>query len=91
MLSNGTQDKADVILWNIGPRGALAHLRFVLVEKKTGAIIMPGGLATMVAKEPRIHLPEYGSSASTIGGNRSGSVATRELMAILGLTERLST
>ncbi|TLU97261.1 NAD(P)-binding domain-containing protein [Dyadobacter luticola] len=82
---DGREEKADVILWNTGFRGALAHLESVLPREETGGIIMSGRLATMVAKEPRIHLPGYGPSASTIGANRAGSVAARELMATLGL------
>ena len=57
---------------------------------ETGGIILAGRLATMVVKEPRIHLPGYGPSASTIGANRAGLVAARELMATLGLAERIS-
>lgn len=87
---DGREEKADVILWNTGFRGALEHLESVLPREEAGGIIMSGRLATMVAKEPRIHLPGYGPSASTIGANRAGSVAARELMATLGLVERPS-
>jgi hypothetical protein len=47
---------------------------------------MTGKLATQAAKDPRVHLVGYGPSASTIGGNRAGAAAARELMAFLGLT-----
>ncbi|WP_342083590.1 NAD(P)-binding domain-containing protein [Dyadobacter sp. OTU695] len=87
---DGREEKADVILWNTGFRGALDHLESVLPREETGGIIMSGRLATMVAKEPRIHLPGYGPSASTIGANRAGLVAARELMATLGLAELIS-
>ena len=87
---DGREEKADVILWNTGFRGALDHLKSVLPREETGGIIMSGRLATMVAKEPRIHLPGYGPSASTIGANRAGAVAARELIATLGLVERSS-
>ncbi|WP_026631086.1 NAD(P)-binding domain-containing protein [Dyadobacter alkalitolerans] len=87
---DGREEKADVILWNTGFRGALEHLQSVLPREEAGGIIMSGRLATMVAKEPRIHLPGYGPSASTIGANRAGSVAARELMSTLGLGERRS-
>jgi len=79
-----------VILWNTGFRGALDHMEAVLPREETGGIIMSGRLAAMVAKEPRIHLPGYGPSASTIGANRAGAVAARELMVTLGLGERAS-
>lgn len=82
---DGREEKADVILWNTGFRGALQHLDSVLPREEGGGIIMAGRLATMVAKEPRIHLPGYGPSASTIGANRAGAVAARELMATIGM------
>lgn len=82
---DGTEQKADVILWNTGFRGALQHLDSVLPREEGGGILMSGRLATMVAKQPRIHLPGYGPSASTIGANRAGAVAVRELMATLQL------
>ncbi|MBE9461999.1 NAD(P)-binding domain-containing protein [Dyadobacter subterraneus] len=82
---DGREQKADIILWNTGFKGALQHLDAVLPREQSGGIIMAGRLATMVAKEPRIHLPGYGPSASTIGANRAGSVAVRELMTTLGL------
>ena len=44
---------------------------------------MTGKLATRVAKEPKGHLVGYGPSASTIGANRAGRAAARELMAFL--------
>lgn len=47
---------------------------------------MAGRLATQVAADPRIHLVGYGPSASTIGANRAGGAAARELTAFLGLS-----
>ena len=82
---DGREQKADVILWNTGFKGALEHLKPVLPREENGGIVMAGRLATMVAKEPRIHLPGYGPSASTIGANRAGVAAVRELMDTLGL------
>jgi cation diffusion facilitator CzcD-associated flavoprotein CzcO len=82
---DGKEEKADVILWNTGFKGALEHLKPVLPREENGGIIMAGRLATMVAREPRIHLPGYGPSASTIGANRAGAAAARELMTTLGI------
>jgi cation diffusion facilitator CzcD-associated flavoprotein CzcO len=82
---DGKEEKADVILWNTGFKGALEHLKPVLPREENGGILMAGRLATMVAKEPRIHLPGYGPSASTIGANRAGAAAARELMNTLGI------
>ncbi len=82
---DGREEKADVILWNTGFKGALEHLKPVLPREENGGIMMDGRLATRVAKEPRIHLPGYGPSASTIGANRAGAAAARELMQTLGI------
>jgi hypothetical protein len=38
---------------------------------------------TRVVAEPRLHLVGYGPSASTIGANRAGPRAVRELLATL--------
>ncbi|MEQ8684054.1 MAG: NAD(P)-binding domain-containing protein [Imperialibacter sp.] len=83
--ADGKEEKADVILWNTGFGGALSHLDAVLPREEGGGIVMAGSLATMVAKEPRIHLVGYGPSASTIGANRAGGAAARELMKTLGM------
>lgn len=82
---DGREEKADVILWNTGFKSSLDHLKQVLPREESGGIIMAGRLATMVAKEPRIHLVGYGPSASTIGANRAGGAASRELMKTLGV------
>lgn len=82
---DGREEKADVILWNTGFKSALEHLNSVLPREENGGILMDGRLATMVAKEPRIHLAGYGPSASTIGANRAGGAAARELVKTLGI------
>lgn len=82
---DGREEKADVILWNTGFKSSLAHLDPVLPREEGGGILMDGSLATRVAKEPRIHLVGYGPSASTIGANRAGGAAVRELMKTLGI------
>lgn len=82
---DGSEIKADVILWNTGFKGALSHLDAVVPREENGGIIMDGRLATRVAKEPRIHLVGYGPSASTIGANRAGRSAVNELVETLGL------
>ena len=83
--SDGTVLRADVILWCTGFRGSLDHLAPLLLREPGGGITMTGKLATQVAKDPRVHLVGYGPSASTIGANRAGAAAARELMASLGL------
>jgi len=83
--ADGTELAVDVILWCTGFRSSLDHLAPLLLREPGGGIVMAGGLATQVAKDPRIHLVGYGPSASTIGANRAGSVAARELMSYLGI------
>ncbi|MEQ8601518.1 MAG: NAD(P)-binding domain-containing protein [Devosia sp.] len=69
----------DVILWCTGFRSALDHLAPLQIREESGGITMTGRLATQVAKDPRVHLVGYGPSASTIGANRAGAAAAREL------------
>lgn len=83
--ADGRELAVDVILWCTGFRSSLDHLAPLGLREASGGITMTGRLATQVAREPRIHLVGYGPSASTIGANRAGAVAARELMATLGL------
>lgn len=83
--ADGTELRADVILWCTGFRGSLDHLAPLMLREPGGGITMTGRLATQVARDPRIHLVGYGPSASTIGANRAGSAAATELMSYLGL------
>ena len=83
--ADGGESAADVILWCTGFRSSLDHLAPLQLREESGGIVMTGRLATQVAKDPRIHLVGYGPSASTIGANRAGGAAARELVAHLGL------
>jgi len=85
---DGTVVRADVILWCTGFRSSLDHLAPLMLREPSGGITMTGRLATQVAKDPRVHLVGYGPSASTIGANRAGAAAARELMAYLGEEKR---
>jgi thioredoxin reductase len=71
---------ADVILWATGFRAAVQHLAPLHLRGPGGGIRMDG---TAVAGEPRIHLVGYGPSASTIGANRAGQSAARQLRRLL--------
>lgn len=82
---DGTELRADVILWCTGFRSSLDHLAPLLLREPGGGIVMAGRLATGVARDPRIHLVGYGPSASTIGANRAGRAAAEELTALLDL------
>lgn len=83
--ADGSEQAADIILWCTGFRNALDHLAPLQLREQSGGIAMAGRLATQVAKDPRVHLVGYGPSASTIGANRAGAAAARELTAFLGL------
>ena len=83
---DGTVLRADVILWCTGFLSSLDHLAPLLLREPGGGITTTGRLATQVSKDPRIHLVGYGPSASTIGANRAGAAAARELMGFLGPT-----
>lgn len=82
---DGTEQRADVILWCTGFRSSLDHLAPLLLREESGGITMTGRLATQVQRDPRIHLVGYGPSASTIGANRAGAAAARELLQTLGV------
>jgi len=82
---DGSEQQADVILWNTGFRSSLDHLDPLNLRGPEGGIKVTGRLATQVEKDPRIHLVGYGPSASTIGANRAGGAAARELTGSLEL------
>ncbi|MFG2446082.1 NAD(P)-binding domain-containing protein [Nocardia fluminea] len=84
--ADGGFQAADVILWATGFRSSLDHLAPLRLRGPGGGITMTGRLATQVAVDPRVHLIGYGPSASTIGANRAGRAAARELTGYLGLS-----
>lgn len=78
--ADGRELEADVILWATGFRAALDHLAPLRLREPGGGVRMDG---TRVVKDPRIHLLGYGPSASTIGANRAGRAAVREVRRLL--------
>ncbi|NIH87654.1 FAD-dependent oxidoreductase [Amycolatopsis granulosa] len=78
--ADGTEQRVDVILWATGFRAALDHLAPLHLREPGGGIRMDG---TRVVAEPRLHLVGYGPSASTIGANRAGRAAVREIRQLL--------
>jgi cation diffusion facilitator CzcD-associated flavoprotein CzcO len=78
--ADGSTVAADVILWATGWRAALGHLAPLRLRAPGGGIAVDG---TRVVADPRIHLVGYGPSASTIGANRAGQAAAREVVALL--------
>ncbi|WP_033324356.1 NAD(P)-binding domain-containing protein [Actinomadura atramentaria] len=77
--ADGTTADADVILWATGFRAALDHLAPLRLRGPGGGVPLDGALTTRVAADHRVHLLGYGPSASTIGANRAGRAAVREL------------
>ena len=78
--ADGRFRHADVILWCTGFRAALDHLAPLHLREPGGGVRLDG---TRVVRDPRVHLVGYGPSASTIGANRAGRVAAREIAALL--------
>ena len=72
--------RADVILWATGFRAAVDHLAPLRLR---GPAAASAWTAPHVAGEPRMHLVGYGPSASTIGANRAGQAAARQLRRLL--------
>ncbi|GAA2535562.1 NAD(P)-binding domain-containing protein [Pseudonocardia hydrocarbonoxydans] len=81
--ADGSEYAADVILWATGWRAALGHLAPLRLRGPGGGIAMDG---TRVVADPRVHLVGYGPSASTIGANRAGRAAAREVLRSLPVT-----
>ncbi|WJV44467.1 FAD-dependent oxidoreductase [Streptomyces flavofungini] len=77
---DGRHVEADVILWATGFRAAIDHLAPLRLREPGGGIRMDG---TRAAADPRVHLVGYGPSASTIGANRAGRAAVREIVRLL--------
>ncbi|SCK57260.1 NAD(P)-binding domain-containing protein [Streptomyces sp. WMMB 322] len=78
--SDGRRMEADTLLWATGFRPATGHLAPLGLREPGGGIRMEG---TRVAADPRIHLVGYGPSASTVGANRAGRSAAREVDRLL--------
>ncbi|KNE81278.1 MULTISPECIES: FAD-dependent oxidoreductase [Streptomyces] len=77
---DGGTAPADSILWATGFRAALDHLAPLRLRERGGGIRLEG---TRAVRDPRVHLVGYGPSASTIGANRYGRAAVREVRRLL--------
>ncbi|MFE1248603.1 NAD(P)-binding domain-containing protein [Streptomyces sp. NPDC058735] len=77
---DGRHVDADVILWATGFRPAIGHLAPLRLRGPGGGVRMEG---THAAADPRVHLVGYGPSASTIGANRAGRAAVRDIRRLL--------
>src|SRR5690606_21071466 len=54
--ADGSEQRADVILWCTGFRSSLDHLAPLQLQGGEGGIVMTGRLATQAARDARIHL-----------------------------------
>ncbi|MFE3325912.1 NAD(P)-binding domain-containing protein [Streptomyces sp. NPDC059176] len=80
---DGTTVGADVILWATGFRAAIDHLAPLRLRERGGGIAVDG---TRAVRDERVHLVGYGPSASTVGANRAGRAAVREIVRLLHRT-----
>ncbi|GGN42589.1 NAD(P)-binding domain-containing protein [Streptomyces fuscichromogenes] len=78
--NDGRHVDADVILWATGFRAALDHLAPLRLREPGGGIRVEG---TRAVADPRVHLVGYGPSASTVGANRAGREAVRDIRRLL--------
>ncbi|MFJ6479354.1 FAD-dependent oxidoreductase [Streptomyces sp. NPDC091682] len=78
--ADGSRVDADVILWATGFRAAVDHLAPLHLREPGGGIRVEG---TRAVRDERVHLVGYGPSASTIGANRAGGAAVREIRRLL--------
>lgn len=74
--ADGSRTEVDAILWATGFKASLAHLDPLGLRNERGGITLRG---TRVADEPRVHLIGFGPSQSTVGANRAGREAAREV------------
>ncbi|MGG7570214.1 NAD(P)-binding domain-containing protein [Streptomyces sirii] len=77
---DGRTVEADTILYGTGFRAAIDHLAPLKLREPGGGIHMAG---TRAVRDPRVHLVGYGPSASTIGANRAGRAAVRDIRRLL--------
>ncbi|APU44163.1 NAD(P)-binding domain-containing protein [Streptomyces sp. TN58] len=78
--ADGSRVEADAILWATGFRAAVDHLAPLRLREPGGGIRVEG---TRAVRDERVHLVGYGPSASTIGANRAGGAAVREIRRLL--------
>lgn len=77
---DGHGEHFDAVLWATGFRPDVAHLAPLHLREATGGIALDG---TQAVRDPRVQLVGYGPSASTIGANRAGRVAARNVLRLL--------
>lgn len=80
-FADGSEVRADAILWATGFRAALDHLAPLNLREPGGGVALDGG--TVVRRDPRVQLVGYGPSASTLGATRAGRAAARNIATAL--------
>ncbi len=75
--ADGREEEVDAILWATGFRPDVAHLGPLGLRSPLGGIQLDG---TAAVADPRIQLVGYGPSASTIGANRAGRIAAKNVL-----------
>ncbi|WP_240649523.1 NAD(P)-binding domain-containing protein [Streptomyces sp. Z26] len=78
--ADGRTAAADTLLWATGFRPVIAHLAPLRLREPGGGVRLDG---TRAVRDPRVHLVGYGPSASTIGANRAGRAAARDVRRLL--------
>ncbi|GAA4787624.1 NAD(P)-binding domain-containing protein [Streptomyces ziwulingensis] len=84
---DGREVAADAILWATGFRAAIGHLAPLGLREPGGGIRLEG---TRAVADPRVHLVGYGPSASTVGANRAGRAAVRDIRRLLAAADPLA-
>ena len=74
-LPAGTALDVDVIFWNTGFRPSLRHLAPLKLREPGGGVRMADEVTP--ARDARVLLVGYGSTASTVGATRAGRLAGR--------------
>ncbi|MGW7484322.1 FAD-dependent oxidoreductase [Nonomuraea muscovyensis] len=86
--ADGHEEPADTIIWATGFRSALDHLAPLHLRRPGGGIAVDG---TRALADPRVQLVGYGPSASTVGANRAGRTAARNVHRLLTSSAPLTT
>lgn len=78
--ADGSFTSVDVLLWATGYEPALAHLEPLGLRNERGVVQVAG---TRAVVDARVHLVGFGPSQSTVGANRAGRAAVREVDRLL--------
>jgi cation diffusion facilitator CzcD-associated flavoprotein CzcO len=74
--ADGSTTSVEAVLWATGFRPSVGHLDGLDLRGPLGGMPLAG---TRAARDRRVHLIGYGPSQSTVGANRAGRAAVREL------------